>query len=41
MKKVANIEEKIGNRQKDETLKKKIKRKSRNQNQCNRHVEFL
>ena len=41
MKKVANIEEKIGNRQKDETLKKKIKRKSRNQNQCKRHVEFL
>lgn len=41
MKKVANIEEKTGNRQKDENSKKKIKRKSRNQNQCNRNVEFL
>lgn len=42
MKKVANIEEKVGNRQKDEnSKKKKIKRKSRNQNQCNRNVEFL
>lgn len=42
MKKVANIGEKIGNRQKDEnSKKKKIKRKSRNQNQCNRNEEFL